>query len=54
VVIPTFHPAAILRGGGDSSRVMQAVREDFGSIREALAEARANRELVPEEQLGLF
>jgi uracil-DNA glycosylase family 4 len=54
VVIPTFHPAAILRGGGDSSRVMQAVREDFASIREALAEARANRELVPEEQLGLF
>jgi uracil-DNA glycosylase family 4 len=54
MVIPTFHPAAILRGGGDSSRVMQAVREDFASIREALAEARANRELVPEEQLGLF
>jgi uracil-DNA glycosylase family 4 len=54
VVIPTFHPAAILRGGGDASRVMQAVREDFATIREALAEARANRELVPEQQLGLF
>src|SRR5919108_464720 len=38
VVIPTYHPAAVLRGGGDASRTMGAVREDFASIRAALAE----------------
>jgi DNA polymerase len=50
VVIPTFHPAAILRGGGEASPQMAALRSDFQAVREALAE-------VPEpveEQLGLF
>jgi uracil-DNA glycosylase len=49
-VIPTFHPAAILRGGGEASSQMAAVRSDFQEIRSALAE-------MPEpveEQLGLF
>lgn len=49
-VIPTFHPAAILHGGGESSNQMAALRSDFQEIRAALAE-------VPqpvEEQLGLF
>jgi uracil-DNA glycosylase len=49
-VIPTFHPAAILRGGGAASSQMAAVRSDFQEIRSALAE-------MPEpveEQLGLF
>ena len=41
IVIPTFHPAAVLRGGGESSRTMQLVRDDFGAIRDALDEARA-------------
>jgi uracil-DNA glycosylase family 4 len=49
-VIPTFHPAAVLRGGGDASSQMQALRSDFQTVKEALAE----RPKVPEEQLGLF
>lgn len=50
VVIPTYHPAAVLRGGGDASRTMGAVREDFASIKAALAQVPAPLE----EQLGLF
>jgi len=49
-VIPTFHPAAILRGGGEASTQMAALRSDFLEIKRALAE-------MPEpveEQLGLF
>ena len=49
-VIPTFHPAAILRGGGEASVQMTALRSDFQEIKRALAE-------MPEpveEQLGLF
>ena len=49
-VIPTFHPAAILRGGGEASTQMAALRSDFHEIKRALAE-------IPEpveEQLGLF
>ncbi|MFL5737675.1 MAG: uracil-DNA glycosylase, partial [Actinomycetota bacterium] len=49
-VIPTFHPAAVLRGGGDASSQMQALRADFQTVNEALAD----RPRVPEEQLGLF
>jgi uracil-DNA glycosylase family 4 len=50
VVIPTFHPAAILRGGGDASAQMGNIRSDFAAIVEALKEAPA----PVEEQLGLF
>ena len=49
-VIPTFHPAAILRGGGEASTQMAALRSDFQEIKRALGE-------IPEpveEQLGLF
>ncbi|MGH2579374.1 MAG: uracil-DNA glycosylase [Actinomycetota bacterium] len=49
-IIPTFHPAAILRGGGEASTQMVALRSDFQEIKRALAE-------MPEpveEQLGLF
>ena len=49
-VIPTFHPAAILHGGGESSRQMASLRADFQEVRAALSE-------LPEpveEQLGLF
>jgi DNA polymerase len=50
-VIPTFHPAAILHGGGEASSQMAALRSDFQAIRAFLAEP----PLVPaEEQLGLF
>jgi len=49
-VIPTFHPAAILHGGGQASNQMTALRADFQEIRRALAE----RPQPAEEQLGLF
>jgi DNA polymerase len=61
-VIPTFHPAAILRGGGESSRQFLEFRDDFELIRETLAVLDRPPEPVtipeaepaPEEQLGLF
>ena len=62
VVIPTFHPAAALRGGrfGGMSPV-DAIREDFQTVRVLLEERRAQRAAVPvpsvevpTEQLGLF
>jgi uracil-DNA glycosylase len=49
-VIPTFHPAAVLHGGGQASNQMTALRADFQEIRAALAE----RPEPAEEQLGLF
>ena len=49
-VIPTFHPAAVLHGGGQASNQMSALRADFQEIRRALAE----RPQPAEEQLGLF
>ena len=49
-VIPTFHPAAVLHGGGQASDQMTALRADFREIRAALAE----RPAPVEEQLGLF
>jgi uracil-DNA glycosylase len=49
-VIPTFHPAAVLHGGGESSRQMESLRQDFRTIHRVLAE---QPEPV-EEQLGLF
>ena len=49
-VIPTFHPAAVLHGGGQASNQMTALRADFQEIRAALAE----RPKPAEEQLGLF
>jgi uracil-DNA glycosylase family 4 len=55
VVIPTFHPAAVLRGGGDSSRTMSQIRQDFAAIRTTLDEATSVGEgALVEEQLGLF
>lgn len=63
-VIPTFHPAAILHGGGESSRQMELLREDFRLARATLDEldarakeaAERGEPLVPgdEEQLELF
>jgi DNA polymerase len=37
-VIPTFHPAAVLRGGGMASKAMESLREDFQLIQKALHE----------------
>ncbi len=36
-VIPTFHPAAILHGGGEKSRQFGELREDFELVRDTLA-----------------
>ena len=52
-MIPTFHPAAVLHGGGAASRQMESLREDFVRIRAALDEASAEP-APPEVQLGLF
>jgi len=49
-VIPTFHPAAALHGGGEGGPQMRALREDFATIKAALEEVPP----VVEEQLGLF
>jgi len=39
-VIPTFHPAAVLRSGGDSSRQFGDLRADFELARRSLDELR--------------
>jgi uracil-DNA glycosylase family 4 len=35
-VVPTFHPAAILHGGGEKSRQFAELREDFELVRDSL------------------
>ena len=37
-VIPTFHPAAILRGGGEKGRQFGELQEDFALIKRTLTE----------------
>jgi DNA polymerase len=49
-LIPTFHPAAALRGGNAAG----ALAEDFEEIRRALDEVPAATEEPGGEQLGLF
>jgi uracil-DNA glycosylase len=60
-VIPTFHPAAILHGGGERSRQFEDLRADFALIRSTLEEpvpqVPASTRVSPpaeDEQLGLF
>jgi uracil-DNA glycosylase family 4 len=57
-LIPTFHPAAILRGGGEGSRQYEELRQDFGVIRNTLDElavaAEAGEPIGEEEQMELF
>ena len=50
-VVPTFHPAAILHGGGEASAQFQALRSDFRTILAILSEPPPQ---PVEEQLGLF
>lgn len=38
MVIPTFHPAAVLHGGGSTSPTMVSLRSDFQLISESLRE----------------
>jgi uracil-DNA glycosylase family 4 len=52
-VIPTFHPAAILRGGGEASAQMSALRSDFRLIKTVLEEPQPVT-VGAQEQLGLF
>jgi uracil-DNA glycosylase family 4 len=52
-VIPAFHPAAVLHGGGESGAQMTALRSDFRLIRELLDEP-VPEPAMAEEQLGLF
>ena len=53
-VVPTFHPAAVLHGGGESGSQMVALRSDFQRIKEILAEVPEPVPVGAEEQLGLF
>jgi DNA polymerase len=52
VLIPTFHPAAILRSGS-AGLSMQQIEQDFLLIRKTLDETPVTAE-DPGEQLGLF
>lgn len=53
-LIPTFHPAAILHGGRQSSAMSQ-MEDDFRLIAKTLEEMSAQPEPDPDaEQLGLF
>lgn len=51
-LIPTYHPAALLRGG--RPQMMAEARADFRLIAEAVVEASAPEPETPVEQLGLF
>ena len=63
-VIPTFHPAAILHGGGEKSNQFALLQQDLELVRRALDDARAAPEPAPvaddvpasdrDEQLELF
>jgi uracil-DNA glycosylase len=63
-VIPTFHPAAALRGGRfGGTNPVDAIREDLNLVRKVLDEpvttpqeqpAAASQEEAPADQLGLF
>jgi uracil-DNA glycosylase len=63
-VIPTFHPAAILHGGGERSPQFSALQEDFALVRRTLDELHApppspepepvEPVVVLEDQLELF
>jgi DNA polymerase len=52
-VIPTFHPAAVLHGGGEAGSQMTALRSDFRTIQQILDEPPLVA-VAAEEQLGLF
>jgi len=53
MVIPTFHPAAILHGGGEGSRQFEELREDFATIRRTLEElSRPSTQPIAAEDVG--
>ena len=52
ILVPTYHPAAALRGAGN---VMEGLREDFALIRSILDQESPSASVEAEpEQLGLF
>lgn len=54
VVVPTYHPAAVLHGGGQASPAMTALKSDFELIQKILAEPKPEPEPTPAEQPALF
>jgi DNA polymerase len=52
-VVPMFHPAAVLHGGGEAGTQMAALRQDFRTVRGILDEPEPVT-VAPQEQLGLF
>jgi hypothetical protein len=52
-LVPTFHPAAALRGG---ERVKAQMRDDFETVSQILAEAPSEPAApeTPQEQMDLF
>jgi DNA polymerase len=52
-VIPTFHPAAVLRGGGIASTASKALESDIRLIRRVLEEARQREAAVPAAPMRL-
>jgi uracil-DNA glycosylase family 4 len=55
VLIPTFHPAAVLHGGGRGSNAMSQMEDDLRMVAKILEELRdAPAEDPDAEQLGLF
>lgn len=54
VVIPTFHPAAVLHGGGERSPAMTAMRADFQTIGSLLVDLESTPADERAEQSALF
>ena len=55
IVVPTFHPAAVLHGGGEKSPTAIALREDFALVASILEELPPRVVLEPTaEQASLF
>jgi len=55
VLVPTYHPAAVLRGGSNSS-AMREIEQDFATVRDLLdaLPPRTDHAADAAEQLGLF
>lgn len=54
-VVPTFHPAAILRGGGVSAPAMEGFKQDFQLVKSILEEPVLEKAILePVEQQSLF
>lgn len=54
VLLPTFHPAAVLHGGGRAGDQMHLLEQDFKTLRTILDEAAPAEVSDPAEQMGLF